>query len=236
MKTFQYLLFWSGLMCLALSPIVRGQLPRSQPFRDWTRSQALTILTDSPWSSQVAFSGPSRWVQNDRENRQEFHRTYTVRLFSALPVRLAFLRLYQLEADYERMSAEERQQFDQRFWGTADAGFDQHIVVSVQVDAASQQEAQEINQFLQYSRLQYLKSQVYLINERRKKIELAGYYPPTPDGTGAKFLFPRRIDGVPSIEPGDRSLQFRLLISPTGDQIVVTWDLLNLQFDDRLEL
>lgn len=219
-----------------LSPIVRGQLTRSQPYQEWTRSQALSILTDSPWSTQTAFSGPSRSARNGGNDQEYSHRTYTVRLFSALPVRQAFLRIHQLDAGYERMSVEERQQFDQKFLGAVDAEFDQHIVVSVEVTAAPQEETHQINQFLQYSRTRYLKSQAFLINERQNKIELARYYPPTPDGTGAKFLFPRRINGVSTVEPNDRSIEFRLLIPPTGDEIAITWDLRKIQFHDRPEL
>lgn len=227
------LLLWCGFVSLILASTLRGQVFWSQPFQHWTRDQALSLLSDSPWATQVLLSGSSRTGESDDDGAQ---RTYTVRLFSALPIRQAFLRVYQLQAGYDEMTAEKKRLFDERFQSAAEVAFDQYIVVSLDVVAVPQSDAHQIEQFLQNSRTEFLKPQAFLINDRQQKIELASYYPPTPDGSGAKFLFPRRVDGGPSVGPEDRTLQFQFLIPPTGDRIDVRWDLRRMSLHDRLEL
>jgi hypothetical protein len=34
------------------------------------------------------------------------------------------------------------------------------------------------------------------------------YSPPSPDGTGAKFVFPRKVNGKKMVSPQDKTLRF----------------------------
>jgi len=55
-----------------------------------------------------------------------------------------------------------------------------------------------------------LANETFLATSSGKKVFLKDYIPPTPDGTGAKFVFPRFLpDGTPLITAADKTLRFQ---------------------------
>ena len=83
----------------------------------WSEKECRKLLTNSPWSKRYTLTQayiemigatPSSDRQRERNAKVEYH----VQLRSAPPVRQAQVRLAQIRSNYEEMSAEKRQGFD----------------------------------------------------------------------------------------------------------------------------
>jgi hypothetical protein len=89
-----------------------------KPFEQWTKKEALKILSDSPWvgSDQLLDANailPSQTLRSKSEEdsiSEGFKEI--VRLRSALVIRQAFLRQKQISIKYDKMKPEERAKFD----------------------------------------------------------------------------------------------------------------------------
>ncbi|MBN2431359.1 MAG: hypothetical protein JXQ27_07780 [Acidobacteria bacterium] len=86
------------------------------------------------------------------------------------------------------------------------------IVVAMTVDSIPQGLSSAFDVFKQLPalRLPDLANNTYLATDTGKKVYIRDYVPPTPDGTGAKFIFPRQLpDGTPLLDAADRQLRFQ---------------------------
>ena len=52
-----------------------------------------------------------------------------------------------------------------------------------------------------------VKQSVYLIAQRSGRAQLIQYFPLSPHGTGAKFVFPRKVNGEGIASPRDKMLR-----------------------------
>src|SRR3989442_1767515 len=72
----------------------------NEPSNKWNRSQVNRMISDSPWSQaqilSTALSGKDAGLQGEKEIFNKF----TVRFFSALPVREAYVRMMQIVNNY----------------------------------------------------------------------------------------------------------------------------------------
>src|SRR5262249_10927572 len=79
-----------------------------------------------------------------------------------------------------------------------------------------------------------LQSHTWLQVDKGERIFLLEYQPPGKDGLGAKFIFPRTINGAPVIKPGDGSLQFFSELSPKL-QLKCDFIIRTLEYEGKLE-
>ncbi len=116
-----------------------------KPFKKWDEAYALKILTNSAWSKQMAigseFSAADRLRRVEGTDKglaigsntslagntrgldrgvgvageKEIIHSYNVRLFSAMPIREAFVRLFQIRNKYDQMPDGQRKQLDVEF-------------------------------------------------------------------------------------------------------------------------
>jgi hypothetical protein len=106
--------------CFALCGAAKTKDPPwiAKDWTQWTMQDCTLVATRSPWSQYYSKS-------NGR-----FDNT-TVKLRSALPVRLAGLRVQQLEKHYENMNSAKKQEFDQQHAGDAAPSDDAPILLDV---------------------------------------------------------------------------------------------------------
>jgi len=64
-----------------------------------------------------------------------------------------------------------------------------------------------------------LKESVYLIARRSGRVHLTQYFPPSPDGMGAKFVFPRKVNGEEIAAPQDETLRFEFYCPVINDKL-----------------
>ena len=188
----------------------------------WDKGKVNKMLNSSPWAqtqtdtdtSELTYSpttagtssigqpdatsggSPSagRAVQNNRTDRgatnQAMNVNYHVRFLSARPIRQAFARMIEIQEKDRPGVRDELGPFVQRDFGD-------FIVVAVTFDASDNRFAGPVLQTFISATTGTLKNQVYLERSDGKRLFLIDYKPPINDGLGAKFIFPRNVDGQP---------------------------------------
>jgi hypothetical protein len=184
----------------------------NEPFEHWSRDQAMTLLNDSPWAkSQKIGSILNIRTAGDAGTKDYFY-TFTLRFFSALPVRESYVRLYQLLNDYGSMDAVQKQKFDNRYKRGLDLDVSKRVIVALDFSSNDPQATRDVMDYLHNATRDTLWQTTYLISQRLGRVDLAEYYPPSTDGTGAKFIFPREVNGQPVVSPDDKDVRLDLYI------------------------
>ena len=127
---------------------------------------------------------------------------YRVRLLSAKPIRAAFVRMIELQGAPPERVAQLRTFVDRDF---AD-----YIVVTISVDGNDQKRMEMVKTEIEAADAAALKGTTYLERKDGKRIALMEYRAPSPDGLGAKFVFPRMVDGKPFIEADSGDVRFSI--------------------------
>ncbi|HEY0764546.1 MAG TPA: hypothetical protein VGD61_19370 [Pyrinomonadaceae bacterium] len=187
----------------------------------WDKGKANKMLNSSPWAqtqtdtdtSEMTYSpttnagtssigqstttsqgGPTagRAVQDNRTDRgasnQSMSVNYHVRFLSARPIRQAFARMIEIQEKDNKSVREQLGPFVER-------DFSEFIVVTVTFDASDNRFAGPVLQAFSSATHGTLKNQAYLERNDGKRLFIMDYKPPTNDGLGAKFVFPRQVDG-----------------------------------------
>jgi hypothetical protein len=201
-----------------LAGVVLAQ--KQKPWTEWSKKDVEKTLTDSAWgqtqsegSSEQSSSGGSSAVTQvaaPRAADRDINRAgesgeakpsslvkYHVRFLSAKPVRAAFARMVLLTKN----QADEA--LTQQLQGFIDRDFNDYIVVSVGVQVADQRMTPAVMRAFTTATTESLQKNVYLERKDGKKLYLMEYRAPVEDGMGAKFVFPRTMDGQPFLSQDD---------------------------------
>ncbi len=187
------------LLLLLIFPVCTAfQMPQTE-WTKWTLADAYKILNDSPWGqTQVDknMAYPDYGMAVSRVNLR-------IRFLSAKPIRRALFRILELSPTKEPVG-----RIDEAFQ-FANRSFPERIVISVDYDAPGGSfTLAPYHQAFGEATTSTLKNNTYLLTQENKRYFLEEYVPPGPDGLGATFVFPRRIDGQLVIKPGDKSVLF----------------------------
>jgi hypothetical protein len=190
----------------------------NEPFEKWSRKQVSQILNDSPWAGSQTFRiAPASLTHGERE----IFKKYTARFFSARPVREAYVRMMQILNKYDEMSPEKRIDFDSRFNRALNLDVSERVIVAVEFNSNDPDANHQMKMFFETARTDTIKQAAYLISQHQNRVELREYLPPGPDGTGAKFVFPRTVNGKQVIEPGDREVRLEFYIG--GEKLFISF-------------
>lgn len=184
----------------------KGKVNKMLNSSPWAQTQTDTDtseMTYSPTSAGTSSVGQSamasqggissgRTVQNSRTDRgasnQAMNVNYYVRFLSARPIRQAFARMIEIQEKERQGVREELGPFVER-------DFSDFIVVTVTFDASDNRFAGPVLQGFASATHGTLKNQAYLERNDGKRLFIMDYKPPINDGLGAKFIFPRKVDG-----------------------------------------
>ncbi len=209
----------SLLMLLAVSATAQ----KSKPWTEWSAKDADKILNDSAWgqtqteggestpSSTSAITpttqGQSR-SQNvsaaatvesgEKKDATAVH--YRVRFLSAKPIRAAFVRMVELSGAPAEKVAQLRT--------FVDRDFGDYIVVTITMDGNDKKRMGPAMTEIGSASADALKTTTYLERKDGKRVALMDYRAPIQDGLGAKFVFPRMLDGKPFIEANSGEVRF----------------------------
>lgn len=181
-----------------------------KPYQQWSKEETLKTLNDSPWAQSYqsaeglaaadqAQIGRERQVMDNIPARGAVGRNLTpapvyIRLHSALPVRQAFVRLQQLEAGYDKFDEKKRLEFDAATKNILDCPLCQNYYI-VTMTKALNSSGQGVEEGLfQILKLEDLKGNVWLENDKGEKRELVQFTPPKGARDLAIFFFARRDD------------------------------------------
>lgn len=203
-------------------------------FKEWKYEEVIKMLEDSPWAGKVTHTSQRQGRGTTNVGGEmEIYNQYTVRIFSSTPIRSAYVRMMMLMNKYDEMSKADQEAFDQKF-APALRDFDDQVIINLDFATNDRQASMEVDRQLKQMTSDLLKQNAYLISDRLGRVEIKEYYPPSPDGTGAKFVFPRQVDGKEVVEKGDKEVKFELYVPGTGQKIFQVWKVKNMTFNGKL--
>jgi hypothetical protein len=209
---------------------------QAKSWKEWSKKDAEKILNDSPWShpqvdtdlSEMFFqpttdartSGGRAPNANSRleqgATNQATSITYGIRLFSARPVRQAFMRIIQLQKkDLEPDVVARMNSF-------AELPASDSIIIAVTIEGTDKRSLGKVMQIIDSAATGTLKNTTYLERNDGKRLFLEEYVPPGKDGFGARFIFKRIVDERPFITTDFNNVRF---VSEFGTVVK-----LNMQF------
>jgi hypothetical protein len=236
-----------GLVIAVCACAAFAQKPKS--WTELTEKEAAKILNESAWGqtqtegeeyrseetsaiTQVAAPRAAN-RQLEREGEAPTTRTskvikYRMRFLSAKPVRAAFARILLLKKpDADENLSTQLQSF-------VDRDFSDYVVVVVTAEAADPKLVGPTMQVLTTATTDAFKDKVYLERKDGKRLVLADYRPPGPDGMGAKFVFMRNLEGQPFLTADSDNVRFFAQLSEKV-KLNVKYKVSDMMYDGKLE-
>lgn len=220
---------------------------KQKPWTEWNKKDVEKTLNDSAWGQtqtegeeQSASANPSAITAVASQGANDIRRQgesgeakpsrvvkYHVRFLSAKPVRAAFARQVLLA----RPQADDA--LTTQLQGFIDRDFSDYIVVSVGVEVTNEKMAAPLLAAFTGATTEQLKNVVYLERKDGKKLNLMEYRAPAEDGMGAKFVFPRKLEGQPFLSEND-SVRFVAQLNERM-KIITRYKLSDMLYDGKLE-
>jgi len=183
-------------------------------FRSWSRSKAVRMLNSSAWARQETYTKVVEGVGSGVSGEKEIYNTFYVRFLSARPIREAYMRVQQLKDGYGRWTDEEKRRFDAQVEEKLKLDVERWIVVAVSFRSNDPNEESRARQEFMSETTGTLQNNVFLSTDKFAQVRLVAYFPPREESVGAKFVFPREIDGVPIVTKDDSAITFQYLGAP----------------------
>ena len=224
---------------LAVAAIAVSAQWNKKPYTEWSDKEAHKLLDDSPWGQTQTLSNTSRMFNTGAGSGvsgrapaegSADHINFRIRLLSARPIRQAFSRLIQIshQSDMNDQLAAQIKAF-------AAGDFPDYIVIAVDVDSTEQKgQLQQAMSLLQTRTTAELKNNTYLAIKTGQRLFLEEFQPPKKDGLGARFIFPRLVDGKPFISEESGELKFVSELS-TGYTLNTRFKVKDMIINGKLE-
>jgi hypothetical protein len=181
------------------------------PFEKWSMEKAVQILNDSPWARQETFTKVISGVGSGISGEKEIYNTFYVRFLSARPIREAYARIQQIQHGYDKMPASDKKNFEIAQQPNLAMDTTRWIVVSVSFRSNDPNEESSVRRFLQSETANTLKTKAFLSTPSCPQVELSAYFPQREESVGAKFVFPREVNGAPVITQECPNITLELL-------------------------
>jgi len=185
-----------------------------ESYSKWPMNRAVQVLNASPWAKQETFTRVISGVGSGISGEKEIFNTYYVRFLSARPIREAYARVQQIQHGYDKMSPEEKLQFEAAQLPNLDLDVSKWIVLSVSFRSNDPNEESSVRRFFQSETAKTLKTKAYLSTLSCPQVELSAYFPQREESVGAKFVFPREVNGVPVLTKECPNITLELLDVP----------------------
>jgi hypothetical protein len=198
------------LLILLGTSMVFGQAQESGDYRTWGLAQAVAVLSQSPWARQETYTRVVGGIGSGISGEKEIYSTFFVRFLSARPIREAYARVRQLQANYDRLKPEEKTRLDRSLEPGLQLDVSRWIVVSAAFRSNDASVELRVKQFLQVQTTDTMRPRAYLSTAQLAQVPLAAYFPPSEEDVGAKFVFPRRMNGVPVVSKDIQAVIFEL--------------------------
>ena len=230
---------FTALFIIALTTLCAGNASAQwdkRPYREWSEKEARNVLDNSPWGQTQTVTDTSHMfdtgravVSNERREVEVPETKFHIRLFTAKPVRQATSRLIEIQRKGE-ISKPLAAQLE----GLANADFPDYIIITVIMEVAkSGSQMGAAASLLDRQTTSQLKPDTFL-SLKGQRLFLVEYQPPRPDGLGARFIFPRLVDGKPFISETDGELLFHSSLN-SGPELSMRFKVKEMTFNGRLE-
>lgn len=221
-------------LILILSPLLGAKNFWDQSYERWNRGQVVTMLSHSPWAQDQNIRMPIQGINSGINGEKEVDLKFTVRFFSALPIREAYVRMAELMNNYDEMTPDQRQAFTQRFSRALKLDVSGRVIVAAELSTNVAETDRDLKRYFATASADTLKQNVYLITPEQGRVQLTEYYPPSNDGTGAKFIFPRQMNGKALVQPGDKQITLELYVPPVNQNLRVDFKVAEMSYQGEL--
>ncbi len=223
------------LICVfALSAVAVAQ-KKYKPWMEWSEKDVTKMLNDSPWGqtqtdtntsemfySPTSGSGGSRGQQGALN--QAVNLNFRIRFLSAKPIREAFAKQVMTK----------NPQMTESLKAFAEQTSDKYIVVAVDFDSSDRRLSGPAMQAFAAANPGQMKTTTYLEIKDGKRVFLDQYMQPSNDGMGAKFVFPRMVNGEPFVTADSGYVRFYSEINSTI-KLNMRFKIADMMYKDKLE-
>lgn len=226
--------FVVAAVLLASAAAVAAEFWEKKKYQQWSAKECQKLLTDSPWTKDYTLSetyitplqspsvasptttdpagisvptGDIDTGVGDRAREDNPRLTYRVQFRSALPMRQAMVRAAQLNQNYDQMTPEQKQAFDQKAEQFLALEFPNTVVVYISFTSNVTLDERELQQHWQKQTTDTLKNFVFLVGSEGVKAPLQEYIVGKGAAQVFQFIFPREVEGRPLVGPTDKRLQ-----------------------------
>lgn len=235
--------------CFVVLLLVSAAYAQKKPWTEWSKKDVEKTLNDSAWGqtqtegggtqpqssdsaiTQVSSQGAaSRTIVRTGESGEAKPASvvkYHVRFLSAKPVRAAFARMVLLS------KSQPDENLTTQLQGFVDREIADYIVVSVGIEVENEKMAGPLMRAFTDATTEALQKNVYLERKDGKKLYLMQYRAPIEDGMGAKFIFPRQLEGHPFLSESD-SVRFVAQLNEKM-KLNTRYKLSDMLYDGKLE-
>ena len=230
---------------IALFTSVFNGQAQQRNWLDWSKKDAEKMLASSPWAQTQTDTDTSEMFFSPTQDPRTMGRTandesrtvngatnqsvnvrFYVRFFSARPIRRALVRLVELQ---NRTNAETAQ----RLHNFAEVKANDSIILTLSVEATDKRYLGTVWQAMNSAATGALKNETYL-ERNGKRLFLEEYVPPGKDGFGARFIFPRHMDGEAFISGNTGDVRF-VTKYPGGLKVDRVFKVSDMLLDGELE-
>jgi len=228
--------FFRSLALIVASSLCASAQWNKKPYTEWSEKEAIKVLNDSPWGQTQAvtdtsqMTGQARAASSQSRVAEVFNVNIRIRFLSSKPIRQAISHLMEMK-NRENISP----QIAAQLKAFAAADFPDYIVVTVlsESDKASGLLQQTQAEFYKFTTNE-LKNNTYL-QAGGQRVFIKEYQPPGKDGLGARYIFPRLVDGKPFITPETSDVLFSS--EPAGaTALKMRYKIKDMMFDGKLEI
>lgn len=218
-----------GIFALAAVTARADDFWTKKEWQKWSDGDCNKMLKDSPWSRTYTMSkanvsaslrsdtNPSNTSSNTDplsssgagtssavagETKEEIN--YIVQLRSALPVRQAMVREMEIKQKYDKFSADQKKQFDDKAGKFLTRSYDDAIIVDVQYDSNIQAFARSLAEYWQSVPEERAPEDTHLILPDGKRISPVRFASQKGANYEFEFIFPRVQNGEPVIGTNDK--------------------------------
>ena len=227
-----------------------------KPYTQWDQKQVAELFNKSSWAVSKSFRGQATGMHGTASDMgggpatngavtgtgggtlgvdvPEF--TFTARLFSAQPVREAYVRMLQIMNNYDKLPPDRQKALDQKVDGMLHFDVSQKVVIMLAYQTNDPNSKRDMDQWFNTQTTATLMQNAYLFSPTAGQLELVQYFPPSQNGgLGAQFIFPRNFKGEPILQPGAGKLRFQLSYQPQIGQIMyIDFDPKDMTYKDQL--
>lgn len=236
MKAFSHWRFFFIIVLMMAFVVSASAQLDKKPYTEWPEKDALKVLNDSAWGQTQSLTDTSNITGNNRLDSTQsrvsdvVYVNFRIRFLSSKPIRQAFSRMIELQ-----QKGEVSEQLAKQLAGLANAEFPDFVIISVLCDSQSQSsKLQQANAALFKYTTAELKQETFLQTKGGQRIFLQEYQPPRKDGLGAKFIFPRLVDGKPVITPESGEVLFHSEL-PNLIALNMRYKVKDMMFNGKLE-
>jgi hypothetical protein len=247
------------IFVLVTLPIIGIAQKQDHSWMELPKKDAERLLTNSPWSqmqvdtdvseqffsptrpgtSTVAQSTAARGsvssqqsVNNNRSDRGALNEaisvSYRISFLSSRPVRQALARM---------ILAAERETNDQlvsQLQAFVERDFSPYIAIAVTVSSPDGRFSGPVLQAINSATTGTLKNKTFLERQDGKRLFLMEYYPPIQDNLGAKFIFPRTVDGEQFLNSTSGTVRFYAEFNDSF-KLNMRYKVADMIYDQKLE-